>query len=196
MSFHEVSELENGQAETAMILAEQLVQSYQQSEAAQRQQLVLIHKLESLRKVGAVIQSGTAAFTPELSLNYLLQLPGRKSSDETNVDGLHLLPDERTVKTNIEMRVDRLLLDKCSCRYQSVCQRLETMFDRVESDVTAWDDVIDELSELEILDVHQTWIQLTFKYLHSLYRIDRIVSFSLFSVMHRDKVGKLLSGEY
>ena len=164
VSFHEVSEMESGQAETAQIVAEQLVRAYEEAESSQQAQLLVIHRLEAVRKAGAVLQSGQAAVTPELSLNYLLQLPGRKSSYDSNLYCIHLLPDERTSKTNLEMRVDQLLLQTCTCKYQTVCYRLETMVSRVESSSTAWQEVIDELTKLEVLDVHNQWMQLTFRY--------------------------------
>lgn len=163
VSFHEVSEMDSGQAETAGIVAEQLASSNEESEAAQQAQLREIYRLEAVRKAGAVVQSGQADVTPELSLNYLLQLPGTKSSDSSSLHDLHLLPDEQTVKTNLEMRVDRLLLRTCSHKYKTVCRRLERMVTHVESDPNAWQEVIDELAELELLDLHKQWMQLNFR---------------------------------
>jgi hypothetical protein len=163
VSFHEVSEMENGQGETARIVAEQLVKAYKESECAQQAQLLIIHKLEAMRKAGAVLQSGHAAVTPELSLNYLLQLPGRRSPANSDLDHIHLLPDEWTAKTNLEMKVDQLLLQTCTQKYQTVCGRLETMVSKVKSSSTAWQEVIDELTKLEVLNVHSQWMQLTFR---------------------------------
>lgn len=78
---------------------------------------------------------------------------------------LHLLPDQLTVKCNLEMRVDIALLQRLSAAFQSNLDLLRGWEEEVKEDQRRWQAVVERLSGLEDLfeATHFDWLKLPFK---------------------------------
>ena len=78
---------------------------------------------------------------------------------------LHVLPDQLTVKCNLEMRVDMALLQRLSALSQGNLSMLQSWEEDVRRSSQAWPSVVEKLTGLEDLfeATHFDWLRLPFK---------------------------------
>ncbi|XP_065837994.1 membrane-associated guanylate kinase, WW and PDZ domain-containing protein 3-like [Oscarella lobularis] len=151
-SSHELDDVDRGQTNAGDDVASRLSTAYENAEETYQKQLTLVRELELMRK-----QAQRHNPVPESPLTYLLQVPKQRETDSRAIDTLHLLEDGLTPKTNCEMAIERHFLDSCVDEYEIVCRRLERMIASIETNDRTWDDVIDELTGMEMPNLHEPW---------------------------------------